>query len=268
HQQWSPSWSPLSLPSWIIPRIRNQVEITINYQPKPAATSRFVEKAEDFNNAGNDAYRKKDFAKAIFFYTEGIKVECKDKEFVSKLYNNRSTVYFYQGNYQDCLSDVKAATTLKASYLKAIIRDYLKHLYTCKIDPDKQDLLEIKSRSNKERETLPTLGGDKAERAEGGSRPHPKPLDCTSIAETRKKAGNDAFHKDDFNKAINLYTEGIEVKCRDEDLNAKLYNNRATAHYRLGHYHDCLGDVKAATALHPSNLKAIIRGENERNLKN
>lgn len=58
-----------------------------------------VEKAEDFNNAGNDAYRKKDFAKAIFFYTEGIKVECKDKEFVSKLYNNRSTVYFYQGKF-------------------------------------------------------------------------------------------------------------------------------------------------------------------------
>ena len=56
-----------------------------------------VEKAEDFNNAGNDAYRKKDFAKAIFFYTKGIKVECKDKELVSKLYNNRSTIYFYQG---------------------------------------------------------------------------------------------------------------------------------------------------------------------------
>ena len=56
----------------------------------------------------------------------------------------------------------------------------------------------------------------------------------SAIAETRKKVGNDAFHKDDFNKAINLYTEGIEVKCRDEDLNAKLYNNRASAHYHLG----------------------------------
>ena len=57
------------------------------------------------------------------------------------------------------------------------------------------------------------------------------------IAETSKNAGNDAFHKDDFVKAINLYTEGIEVKCKDEDLNAKLYNNRASAHYHLGKYH-------------------------------
>ena len=56
-------------------------------------------KGEDFNKAVNDAYRKKDFAKAIFFYTEGIKVECKDKELVSKLYNNRSTVYFYRGKF-------------------------------------------------------------------------------------------------------------------------------------------------------------------------
>ena len=31
-----------------------------------------------------------------------------------------------------------------------------------------------------------------------------------------------------------MYTEGIEVKCKDEELNAKLYNNRASAHYHLG----------------------------------
>ena len=55
----------------------------------------------------------------------------------------------------------------------------------------------------------------------------------SAIAETHKNAGNDAFLKGDFVKAINLYTEGIEVKCKDEDLNAKLYNNRASAHYHL-----------------------------------
>ena len=56
----------------------------------------------------------------------------------------------------------------------------------------------------------------------------------SAIAETHKNAGNNAFRKDDFVTAINLYTEGIEVKCNDEDLNAKLYNNRASAHYHLG----------------------------------
>ena len=56
----------------------------------------------------------------------------------------------------------------------------------------------------------------------------------SEITETHKNAGNDAFRKHDFIKAINSYTEGIEVKCKDEDLNAKLYNNRASAHYHLG----------------------------------
>ena len=57
-----------------------------------------LEKAEVHKNAGNEAYRNKDFATAISFYTEGIRIQCTDKELVSKLYNNRSTVYFYLGN--------------------------------------------------------------------------------------------------------------------------------------------------------------------------
>ena len=34
----------------------------------------------------------------------------------------KKKIQSFSGNYQDCLSDVKAATTLQASYLKAIIR--------------------------------------------------------------------------------------------------------------------------------------------------
>ena len=39
------------------------------------------------------------------------------------------------------------------------------------------------------------------------------------------------------------------MKCKDEDLNAKLYNNRASAHYHLGKYHipiytDCQHCIK------------------------
>ena len=30
--------------------------------------------------------------------------------------------FFFSENYQDCLSDIKAATSLKPNYLKAIIR--------------------------------------------------------------------------------------------------------------------------------------------------
>ena len=47
-----------------------------------------------------------------------------------------------------------------------------------------------------------------------------------------------------------MYTEGIEVKCKDEDLNAKLYNNRASAHYHLGKVSFILYSLNALSKLH------------------
>jgi len=46
--------------------------------------------------------------------------------------------------------------------------------------------------------------------------------------------GNKEYFEKEFNNAICFYTEGIKVNCKDEELNAKLYSNRATAHFCLG----------------------------------
>ena len=55
-----------------------------------------------------------------------------------------------------------------------------------------------------------------------------------AIAEVYKNEGNNEYRKKNFNSAIHFYTEGIEVNCKDEDLNAKLYSNRAAAHFNFG----------------------------------
>jgi len=55
-----------------------------------------------------------------------------------------------------------------------------------------------------------------------------------AIAEVYKNEGNDEYRKKNFSNAIDFYTEGIKVNCKDEELNAKLHNNRATAHFYLG----------------------------------
>ena len=47
-----------------------------------------------------------------------------------------------------------------------------------------------------------------------------------------------------------MYTEGIEVTCKDKDLNAKLYNNRASAHYHLGKVSFLLYLLNALSTLH------------------
>jgi len=78
--------------------------------------------AEVYKNEGNDEYRKKNFSNAIYFYTEGINIKCKDKELNAKLYSNRAIAHFYLENYNHSLSDAKIATDLQPCYVKAIER--------------------------------------------------------------------------------------------------------------------------------------------------
>lgn len=55
-----------------------------------------------------------------------------------------------------------------------------------------------------------------------------------AIAEVYKNEGNDAFKKEEFSDAIAFYSEGVKVNCRDDELNAKLYNNRSMANFYSG----------------------------------
>ena len=56
----------------------------------------------------------------------------------------------------------------------------------------------------------------------------------SAIVEVYKNEGNDVYIKEDFFNAIYFYTEGIKVKCGNKELKAKLYNDRATVHFKLG----------------------------------
>ncbi len=53
--------------------------------------------AEEHNNEGDKEFRNKEYDNAIDFYTEGIKLECEDKELKAKLYSNRATAHCFLG---------------------------------------------------------------------------------------------------------------------------------------------------------------------------
>ena len=67
-------------------------------------------------------------------------------------------------------------------------------------------------------------------------------LFLTAIAQVYKEEGNAEYRKKEFRNAASFYTEGIDVKCKDDQLNAILYTNRATSYF-------CLGEL---TRLEPS----------------
>ena len=56
----------------------------------------------------------------------------------------------------------------------------------------------------------------------------------SSIAEVYQSEGNKDCRKTELSNAIGSCTEGIKVKCKDDEVNAKLHDKRATAHMSFG----------------------------------
>lgn len=54
------------------------------------------------------------------------------------------------------------------------------------------------------------------------------------IADVFSDEGNKEWRKGEYNYAIICYTEGIDVNCKDENINTILFTNRAAAHFLLG----------------------------------
>jgi len=56
----------------------------------------------------------------------------------------------------------------------------------------------------------------------------------SASAKKYSEEGDEEFKYRKYEEAILSYTKGIEVKCEDKELNAKLHTNRAKAHCFLG----------------------------------
>ncbi|CAK9829203.1 DNA polymerase interacting tetratricopeptide repeat-containing, protein of 47 kDa [Anthophora retusa] len=79
------------------------------------------------------------------------------------------------------------------------------------------------------------------------------------LAYNYKEDGNFNYKYKKYRLAILSYTEGIRTKCKDTDLMAQLYNNRAAAHFMLKNYRSSLNDCKFALKLKPNYTKALNR---------
>ena len=53
--------------------------------------------AQVYNNEGTEAFLKEDYSNAVYFFTEGIKVNCKDEDGMAMLYSNRAAANLHEG---------------------------------------------------------------------------------------------------------------------------------------------------------------------------
>lgn len=73
----------------------------------------------------------------------------------------------------------------------------------------------------------------------------------SSQAEKLKQQGNTAFTNEDFLRAIDLYSQAIELN----PTNPIYYSNRAAAFYSLNEFEDSLKDANKAIELDDKYLK-------------
>jgi DnaJ homolog subfamily C member 7 len=72
-----------------------------------------------------------------------------------------------------------------------------------------------------------------------------------------KNEGNAAFKAKDYQKAVELYTQGLGIDLNNKDMNSKLLQNRAQAHLALKNYSRAIEDCTEALRLDPSYTKAL-----------
>ncbi|XP_020610324.1 tetratricopeptide repeat protein 4-like [Orbicella faveolata] len=65
----------------------------------------------------------------------------------------------------------------------------------------------------------------------------------TETAKVYKELGDAELAKEEFQKALSFYTEGINVKCKDEQLNVELYRCRWLSNCHLGNVHEASEDL-------------------------
>ena len=56
----------------------------------------------------------------------------------------------------------------------------------------------------------------------------------TETVQVYKELGKSEHNKGKFQNALSLFTQGIDVKCKDDQLNAQLHLARSNTHSSLG----------------------------------
>ena len=52
----------------------------------------FLAIAEVYKTEGNEAYLQEDYSNAVYFYTEGLKANCKDEDLAVSFYSKHSSI--------------------------------------------------------------------------------------------------------------------------------------------------------------------------------
>lgn len=220
------------------------------------AKQRKVE-AQREKEAGNLAYKKKDFEKAISHYTKATELDDEDISFLT----NRAAVYLEMGKYEDCIADcdkaVERGRELHADYkmvARALTRKGSALVKMAKCSKDFEPAIETFQKALTEHrnpETLKKLNEAERAKKEFEQQEYYDP----KIADEEREKGNEFFKQQKYPEAVKHYSEAI----KRNPLDPKTYSNRAACYTKLGALPEGLKDAEKCIELDPSFSKGYTR---------
>ncbi|XP_024541869.1 hsp70-Hsp90 organizing protein 3-like [Selaginella moellendorffii] len=207
--------------------------------------------------AGNEAYKKKDFEAALANYSKAIELDDEDISYLT----NRAAVYLEMGKYEECIKDcdqaVERGRELHSDYkmvAKALTRKGSAYVKLAKCAKDYEPAIEIFNKALTEHrnpDTLKKLNDAEKVKKELEQKEYFDP----KIADEEREKGNDYFKEQKYPEAVKHYSEALRRNPND----VKAYSNRAASYTKLGAFPEGLKDANKCLEIDPSFIKGYSR---------
>lgn len=213
------------------------------------------EKKEALNEKqlGNEAYKKKNFEKALQHYNKAVELD--PTEIIYLL--NIAAVYFEQKEYDKCIAQCEKAIEVgreNRADFKLIAKAFTRigHAYKKMGNWKQAKVYYEKSMSEHRTPEIKTLLSDIDKIIKEEER---KAYIDPVKAEEEKELGNQKYKDGDYPAAIKHYTEAIKRNPDDP----KYYSNRAACYTKLAAFDLGLKDCEKCVEIDPKFIKGWIR---------
>uniref|UniRef100_A0A0D9W7M4 STI1 domain-containing protein n=1 Tax=Leersia perrieri TaxID=77586 RepID=A0A0D9W7M4_9ORYZ len=213
--------------------------------------------AQKEKEAGNAAYKKKDFETAIQHYTKAMELDDEDVSYLT----NRAAVYLEMGKYDECIKDcdkaVERGRELHADFKmisRALTRKGTALAKLAKCSKDYDVAIETYQKALTEHrnpDTLKKLNDAERAKKELEQQEYYDP----KIADEEREKGNEFFKQQRYPEAVKHYTEALRRNPKDP----RVYSNRAACYTKLGAMPEGLKDAEKCIELDPTFSKGYTR---------
>lgn len=212
-----------------------------------------AEEAIKEKDAGNAAYKKKDFEIAHKHYDKAIELDPHNISFLT----NKAAAYYEENKCTECIAVCERAVELgrehRADY--KIIAKALGRIGSAYAKLEKPDQALVYYNKSLSEFRDPAILSKKNDIQKIVKEMERKAYINPELAVEEKNKGNACFKSGDFPTAIKHYTEALK---RDPD-NAVLYSNRAACYTKLMEFQMAVSDCEKCNEKDPSNIKGYIR---------